>query len=549
MLGTDFARTLRAAQAGEEDAFARLWRDANPAMIRYLRVVGHDDPYDEACEGWITVVRGLPGFAGDELAWRVWLLACARQRAEEGTLRRAWGSVTVLPGIQIEGDGDIDIDELLEGDEALDPTHRGINDTLTALRALPLGQGEVVVLHLGAGLPIRAVADVVGVDEVNIERAETRALERLGTDAELLTWSLAAPPTLAELADEPVALSAFRKVVPPGRRSDRVKVIAIGLGSGRNARGSSGTSKSTGTSTSTSTSTGRSSGRSYGTKSALGSGMGSSHGVLGGSSSTLPRERSRRSDRTRGGQAGRSDVTVLGSAAVGAAARRSRTAILTVTALSVSALSLGGLGAAAYVGVLPDQVQQALHDAVGAPAPTVHANGSGENPGSLPVTPPTAGVGPHAAGSPAAGLCRAWAVDKAKGTARDRSVAFRNVSGAAGGADKVEAYCAGVLVPKPTQGPASPTTGASATPTTPSPHTPTTKASKSNSPTTPTSNPRSQTTKLPNTNSPTKGDPPAKGKSAETSTSTTAPSEAGTSDSRTANPRSTSKASKATSTP
>ena len=48
VLGTDFARTLRAAQAGEEDAFARLWRDANPAMIRYLRVVGHDDPYDEA---------------------------------------------------------------------------------------------------------------------------------------------------------------------------------------------------------------------------------------------------------------------------------------------------------------------------------------------------------------------------------------------------------------------------------------------------------------------------------------------------------------------
>src|SRR6476661_8211738 len=103
VLGTEFALTLRAAQAGEEDAFARLWRDANPTMIRYLRVVGHDDPYDEACEGWITVVRGLPGFAGDELAWRVWLLACARQRAEESTLRRAWGSVTVLPGIHVEG--------------------------------------------------------------------------------------------------------------------------------------------------------------------------------------------------------------------------------------------------------------------------------------------------------------------------------------------------------------------------------------------------------------------------------------------------------------
>jgi DNA-directed RNA polymerase specialized sigma24 family protein len=541
VLGTDFARTLRAAQAGEEDAFVRLWRDANPAMIRYLRVVGHDDPYDEACEGWITVVRGLPGFTGDELAWRVWLLACARQRAEESTLRRAWGSVTVLPGVQIQGDGDIDIDDLLEGDEALDPSHRGINETLTALRALPLGQGEVVVLHLGAGLPTRAVADVVGVDEINVERAQARALERLGTGVELLVWSLAAPPTLAELADEPVALSAFRKVVARTRRSDRTKVIAIGRGSGQSSRGSGKP-------------TGLGSGRTAGTTFGGSTGPGTKQVSVGGSFSTLSGERARRSDRIRGGQAGRrNDVTVLSPATLGAAARRSRTAILTVTALSVSALSLGGLGAAAYVGVLPDQVQQAMHDAVGAPAPKEHANGTGEkNPGSLPVTPPTAGVGPNAASSPAAGLCRAWAVDKAKGTARDHSVAFRNLSGTAGGADKVEAYCAGVLVPKPTKGSASPTTGASATPKTPNPNSPTTKGPHPSTPTSKaprTSNPNSPTTKTANPNSPTKDTPPAKGKSSTSSTSTTAPGEAGTTDSRTPNPRSTGKSSKATSTP
>ena len=527
VLGTDFARTLRAAQAGEEDAFARLWRDANPAMIRYLRVVGHDDPYDEACEGWITVVRGLPGFTGDELAWRVWLLACARQRAEESTLRRAWGSVTVLPGLQVHGDGDIDIDELLEGDEAIDPTHRGINDTLTALRALPLGQGEVVVLHLGAGLPTNAVADVVGVDEVNIRRAEERALERLATDVELLSWSLAAPPTLAELADEPVALSAFRKVVARTRRPERTKVIAIGRGSGR-ASGV-GLGRNSGTTL----------GGGAGMDSALGSATGSKQVAVGGSFSTLSGERSRRSDRIRGGQAGRrTDVPVLGGATVGAAARRSRTAILTVTALSVSAMSLGGLGAAAYVGVLPDQVQQALHDAVGAPAPKARGNGTAANPGGHPVTPPTAGVGPNAAGSPAAGLCRAWAVDKAKGTSRDHSVAFRNLSGTAGGADKVEAYCAGVLVSKPSKGSGSPTTGAPATPKTPNPHSPTTKGPNPKTPTT-------TAPRTPNPNSPTKGAPPAKGKSSTssaTSASTTAPGEAGTTDSHSPNPRSTSKA-------
>ena len=487
VLGTDFARTLRAAQAGEEDAFARLWRDANPAMIRYLRVVGHDDPYDEACEGWVTVVRGLPGFAGDELAWRVWLLACARQRAEESTLRRAWGSVTVLPGVHVGGDGEIDIDELLEPDEAGDPSHRGINDTLTALRALPLGQGEAVVLHLGADLPNSAVADVVGVDEVNIERAQTRALERLGTDVDLLTWSLAAPPTPAELADEKVALSAFRKILSRGRRSDRAKVIAIGVG------------------------------------------LGYDRAVVGGTASDLPGGRSRRSDDIRGGQAGRrSDLAPFRGANAGAtAAGRSRTAVLTVTALSVSAMSLGGLGAAAYVGVLPDRAQQAMHDAVGAPAPKARGNDTSQNPG----TAPTAGVGPHAAESPAAGLCRAWAVDKTNGTARDRSVAFRNLAGTAGGADQVEAYCAVVLVPKPTKGSATSTTGA--TPSSKPPH--------------PTKPP---TTKTPNPNSPTKGGQPAtKGKSAATSASTTAPSDMGaTTNGQSPNPRSTGKGPKTTGT-
>lgn len=456
MLGTDFARTLRAAQAGEEEAFARLWRDANPAMIRYLRVVGHDDPYDEACEGWITVVRGLPGFAGDELAWRVWLLACARQRAEESSLRRAWGSVTVLPGIQVDGDGEIDIDELLDSDEGGNPVHRGINDTLTALRGLPLGQGEVVVLRWGAGLPPGAVADVIGVDEANIARAETRALERLGTDVDLLTWSLAAPATPAELADEHIAVSAFRKIPSSARRSPGVKVIAIGLGSA--------------------------------------------------------------------------------GAATASAASRSRTAILTATALSVSAMSLGGLGAAAYVGVLPDQVQQVLHDAVGAPAPEARGNGTSQD-GSNPATRPTEGVGPHAAGSPAAGLCRAWATDKAKGTARDQSVAFRNLSGTAGGAERVEAYCAGVLAPKPTKGAPAPT--AHVTPTGKPSH-------PTKPPTTRTPAPDSQAPAAPDSSSTKPVAPSAQGKSAKAGTSATDPSDTGTtSESKAPNPRSSGKGGKA----
>jgi len=38
MLGRDFGGLLRAAQRGDDTAFATLYRDAQPALLRYLRV-------------------------------------------------------------------------------------------------------------------------------------------------------------------------------------------------------------------------------------------------------------------------------------------------------------------------------------------------------------------------------------------------------------------------------------------------------------------------------------------------------------------------------
>ncbi|WP_270889572.1 RNA polymerase sigma factor [Pedococcus sp. 5OH_020] len=363
MLGTRFAQTLDAAQRGDERAFSALWRDANPVITRYLRVTGQDDPYDGACEAWVTVLRGLPGFSGDETAWRVWVLACARLRAQEGSLRQAWSEVTVVQGLELRDD-DITLEDLVEPGEAIDPEHRGLGDTVAALRQLPLGQGEVVMLRLGAGLPVQAVADVVGADAQTVRRAEEQGLERLGADAELLEWSLTAPPLAAELADESVATAAFRGV--PKKASHRPGASPI-----------------------------------VATAGALHPGKG-----------------------------GRSGVTVI---------RASRTALLGVAAVCASAATLGGLGAAAYVGALPRAVQQVAHDALGAPGPGSGAWGRRHR-SAVPAP-----VGPDATGSPARGLCQAWRQDKSKGVAREVSVAFRTLSVAAGGAAKVEAYRTVVL--------------------------------------------------------------------------------------------------------
>lgn len=109
------------------------------------------------------------------------------------------------------------------------------------------------------------------------------------------------------------------------------------------------------------------------------------------------------------------------------------------TALAAGAVGLGGAAAAAYTGSLPTTLQNAAHDTIG--APKAHHNGS--------ATP----VGPDATGHAAYGLCTAFDKVKVHGKAKEKSVAYRNLVTAAGGADKVAAYCASV--PKPGETPST----------------------------------------------------------------------------------------------
>jgi len=481
VLGTDFTRTVRAAQAGDVEAFVRLWRDANPVLVRYLRVVGHDDPYDGACEGWVTVVRGLPDFRGDEAAWWVWLLQCARMRAQDGVLRRAWGSVPA--GARGRGlpAGDVDpleVDDLY-GSGAENPRRRGLGDTLSALRSLPLGQGEVLLLRLALGLSVHETGLVVQSDDATVRRLEDRGLERLAVSRELLGWSLDAPPTPAELADERVVLGRYRAMPVTTRRT---RVVAIG---------------------------------------------------------GLPAaDRAARRAAARGRAGRRGETDARGRARSRGVARQSRAAAVTIAAVSASVMSLGGLSAAAYVGALPAPVQDVMHRAIGAPA-------AGQRPGAGSAAPqagPTSAHGsatrPAATAAAAPGLCRAWAADKAKGTSRDSSVAFRNLATAAGGAGKVETYCVSVLVTAGptagtttgTPGSGQPSTGATAPgpsatkPVTPNPNSTRTGAPNPNSTRTATPRPKPTRTSTPNSRSTQSGAPTRAGSTAPEGTSdTTAP--------------------------
>ncbi len=81
MIGPSFPTVLDAAQRGDEQAFVELWRDLQPAVLRYLRVAAPAAAEDLAADTWVSVIRRLGQFTGDERAFRAWVFTAARHRA------------------------------------------------------------------------------------------------------------------------------------------------------------------------------------------------------------------------------------------------------------------------------------------------------------------------------------------------------------------------------------------------------------------------------------------------------------------------------------
>jgi len=173
VLGEDFAAVLAAAREGNEAAFSRLWRDANPALLRYLRLVVPQSAEDVAAETWVQVVRRLSMFRGDEAAWRAWLFTTARRRAiDEGRrrARRPEAPLDELPAMSMPRAADA-------AETAAE--HMSTRSALAMLTALPALQAEVIFLRVVAGLDTSTVARLVRRSPGAVRVAAHRGLRRL----------------------------------------------------------------------------------------------------------------------------------------------------------------------------------------------------------------------------------------------------------------------------------------------------------------------------------------------------------------------------------
>jgi RNA polymerase sigma-70 factor (ECF subfamily) len=171
----DFEDRLAAAKAGDERAFVELFRSVQPALLRFLRTLGGALAEDVAGDTWVSVVRGLDRFSGDEAGWRAWVFTIARSRLRDAQRRASRGPqvVDAFDTLEYRPDG---IDVAVHVEEIF-----STEAALSLIRRLPTDQAEAVLLRHVAGLDVARTAKVLGKRPGAVRVAAHRGLKRLSS--------------------------------------------------------------------------------------------------------------------------------------------------------------------------------------------------------------------------------------------------------------------------------------------------------------------------------------------------------------------------------
>lgn len=177
----DFPDLLARAQAGDDAAFAELFRNVQPTLLRYLASVAPSELVDDiANDAWVSVVRALDTFDDDLSGFIGWVLTMGRRRWID-ELRRRNRRHEVL-GL-VDSVTEIAAPRTVE-DEITD--RAGAEDAIALVRTLPPDQAEVVMLRAISGLSVEEVAKIVGKTAGSVRVLSHRGLKRLaaklGTD-------------------------------------------------------------------------------------------------------------------------------------------------------------------------------------------------------------------------------------------------------------------------------------------------------------------------------------------------------------------------------
>jgi RNA polymerase sigma-70 factor (ECF subfamily) len=147
------------ARDGDASAFAWLWRQYQPPLLRYLRITTGEAAEDVASETWAAVASSISRFDGDEPGFRAWLFTLARRRAVDHFRRESRRPSVPVDPVAL-GTAAIACNGADPGDTAVSTL-----ETEAALRLiaeLPPGQRDAVVLRALGGLDVARVAAIMG---------------------------------------------------------------------------------------------------------------------------------------------------------------------------------------------------------------------------------------------------------------------------------------------------------------------------------------------------------------------------------------------------
>jgi RNA polymerase sigma-70 factor, ECF subfamily len=171
MLGDAFDSALSGAAVGDDASFALLYRDLQPALVRYLRTLSREHCDDVASETWLELTRSLASFTGAEPQFRSWVFTIARRKLIDRIRYEAR-----RPSAEWDDDltGDL-VRDIADDVVELDETYR----TLALVQTLPRDQAEAVLLRVVAGLDYADVAEVMGRTTGAVRVLVHRGLKRL----------------------------------------------------------------------------------------------------------------------------------------------------------------------------------------------------------------------------------------------------------------------------------------------------------------------------------------------------------------------------------
>jgi RNA polymerase sigma-70 factor (ECF subfamily) len=169
----DFATALEAARCGDEAAWRYLHASLASALLAYARAHGATEPEDVVGEVFASVARGLPGFRGNEEAFRGWVFLVARHRIIDERRRRGRRPVDPRPPDELPT-MPAPVDTAQEALGALESQRlRRLLERLTP------DQRDVLLLRVVADRSVEDTARIMGRRSGAVKQLQARALAAL----------------------------------------------------------------------------------------------------------------------------------------------------------------------------------------------------------------------------------------------------------------------------------------------------------------------------------------------------------------------------------